>query len=41
MKQIEEKDYTFGLRESRIKKILAYAITFCGKRCKVIVKEEM
>ncbi len=39
MRQIEEKDYSFGLRESRAKKIFAYAITFCGKRCKVTTKE--
>lgn len=39
LKQIEDKDYTAILRKSRFKKIFAYGIAFCGKNCKVIVKE--
>lgn len=39
MLQIEEKDYTAGLRCCGIEDIRAYAITFCGKRCKVIGRQ--
>ncbi len=39
IKQIEDKDYTANLREHNDKKILAYGIAFCGKKCKIIVKE--
>ena len=39
MKQIEDKDYTADFKEHDFSKILAYGIAFCGKKCKVIVKE--
>ena len=39
MKQIEDKDYTADFKEYNFSKILAYGIAFCGKKCKVIVKE--
>ena len=39
IKQIEEKEYASELIEHEFNKILAYGIAFCGKKCKVIVKE--
>ena len=41
MKQIEEKDYTAKLRKYGYKKILKYAIGFCEKSSKVIVREDI
>ena len=40
MKQIEEKDYTAKLRKYGYKKILKYAIGFCEKSSKALVKQE-
>ena len=39
MQQIDDKDYTAGLRCYGVKSIRAYAIAFCGKKCKVIGKK--
>ena len=39
MKQIEDKDYTADFKEYNFSKILAYGIAFCGKKCKVMVKQ--
>ena len=39
MIQIEEKEYAAELIEQETEKILAYAICFCGKKCKVLAKK--
>jgi hypothetical protein len=39
MGQIDEKDYTANLRRYGVEDIRAYAIAFCGKRCRVIGKK--
>ena len=39
MRQIDEKDYTANLRRFCVEDIRAYAIAFCGKRCRVIGKK--
>ena len=39
MRQIDERDYTANLRRYGVEDIRAYAIAFCGKRCRVIGKK--
>ena len=39
LKQIEDKNYAVDFKEHSFSKILAYGIAFCGKKCKVMVKE--
>ena len=39
MQQIDGKDYRANLRYFCVEDIRAYAIAFCGKRCKVIGKK--
>lgn len=38
MAQIDDRKYTYALRRFGMEHILAYAIAFCGKRCKVLVR---
>ena len=39
MKQIEEKDYTAGLRRYRVKEIWTYGIAFWEKECRVVARK--
>ncbi len=39
MRQIDERDYTANLRRYGVEDIRAYAIAFCGKKCRVIGKK--
>ena len=39
LKQIEDKNYAVDFKEHSFSKIFAYGIAFCGKKCKVMVKE--
>ena len=39
MQQIDDRDYTANLRLFGIEDIRAYAIAFCGKRCRIIGKK--
>ena len=38
MRQIDERDYTANLRRYGVEDVRAYAIAFCGKRCRVLGK---
>ena len=39
MRQIDERDYTANLRRYGVEDVRAYAIAFCGKKCRVIGKK--
>ncbi len=39
LRQIEEKDYAAALRRFGVDAVYAYAIAFCGKKCKVLGKK--
>ncbi len=39
MRQIDERDYTANLRRYGVEDVRAYAIAFCGKKCRVLGKK--